>query len=55
MREIYQNTVFPDRIFPYKDRIADSVFMQEITSQRKPVFWYFLCNEKHRQKLFWKI
>ena len=47
MRGIYQNTVFHDRIFPYKDRIADSVFMQKITGQRKLVFWYFLRNEKH--------
>ena len=30
------------RIFPYKDRILDSVFLREYTGQRKPVFWYIL-------------
>ena len=30
---------FTCRIFPYKDRIYDSVFIREKIGQRKPVFW----------------
>ena len=28
----------PTRIFPYKNRIVDSVLIEENTDQRKPVF-----------------
>ena len=30
------------RIFPYADKIEDSLLMREYTSQRKPVFWHIL-------------
>ena len=30
------------RIFPYKDRIVDSVVIRENTGQRKPRFWHML-------------
>ena len=30
------------RLFPYKDRIYDSVFIRKNLGQRKPVFWYIL-------------
>ena len=33
------------RYFPYKDRIVDSVFIQEYTSQRKPVFTHILRSD----------
>ena len=32
------------RIFPYKDRIKDSVLIREYTGQRKPIFWDILRN-----------
>ena len=33
------------RYFPYKDRIVDSVFIQEYKSQRKPVFSHVLRSD----------
>ena len=36
---------------PYKDRIYDSVFIQENTEQKNPVFWHILCNEREKQEL----
>ena len=33
------------RIFPYKDKIYDYVFIREDTGQRKPVFWNILHSE----------
>ena len=30
------------RLFPYKDRIYDSVLIRRNLGQRKPVFWYIL-------------
>ena len=55
------------RIFPYKDRICNSVLMPENKSQRKPIFWYVFClvgclsnvvfvmfhNEKPKARLKW--
>ena len=38
------------RIFPHKDRIEDSVSLQENTSQRQPVFWYILRSENKMNK-----
>ena len=31
---------FFDRIFPYKDRIEDSILIWKYTGQKKPVFWH---------------
>ena len=45
---------------PYKDRIIDSVLIQENTEQIKPLFWHILRNEREKQKLeryklqYWK-
>ena len=35
------------RIFPYKDRIEDSVLIRENTGQWKPVFSHILSSVKH--------
>ena len=39
-------------IFPYKDRIVDSVLIREYTSQRKPVFWHVLHSAYWKK--YWK-
>ena len=31
--------------FPYKDKIYQSVFIRENTSQREPAFWHILRSE----------
>ena len=36
---------------PCKDRIIDSVLIQENTEQIKPLFWHILRNEREKQKL----
>ena len=49
---------FPERIFPYKDRIFDSVFVKEYMDQRKPVLWHILRSEYfglHFRKVSLKI
>ena len=28
------------RVFPYKDKIFDSILIRENMGQRKPMFWY---------------
>ena len=35
---------FLTRMFPYKDRIFDSVLIREYTSQRKPILLHILRN-----------
>ena len=35
-----------NRIFPYKDRIVNSVLIKENTGQRKPVFWHISLSVK---------
>ena len=39
------------RIYPYKDRIADSVLIQEYRDQRKFVFWHILRRDWFRLSL----
>ena len=44
------------RIFPYKERIVDFVFMWESAGQKKPVFWHILLHEKCPYlELFWSV
>ena len=31
-------------IFPYKDKIDDSVLIRNYTGQRKSIFWHILCS-----------
>ena len=41
-----------NRIFPYKDRIYDSVLIRENTSQRKPISWHIFAVSGNRNFIY---
>ena len=36
---------FPSIVFPYKDKIVDSILIRENICRQKPVLWHLLCND----------
>ena len=43
------------RIFPYKDRIEDSVLIREYMDQRKPVFWHILLSKTEKTMMIYLV